>query len=320
MRKPDAAEGDAENPPGAAAPRPEFGERERLEALALIARAVAEDRPDADVTTLTLFDGHDDEVRVEFVPRSRGCQAGVEVAEQLFREHCPNVEIERLAEDGSPLVPRRAFLALAGPAVEILRFERIALNFLQRLSGIATLTAEWVAAIAAEGGTAQLLDTRKTTPGWRALEKYAVRCGGGTNHRLDLGDGVLLKDNHVEILRAAGRGGFAEWVDVLRAAAKGSFVEVEVDSRAEFEAVLGLPVDAILLDNFALEDLRWAVARRNERGREPLLEASGGIRLDTVGNVAATGVDRISVGALTHSAVAVDIGLDVASGGDGRES
>jgi nicotinate-nucleotide pyrophosphorylase (carboxylating) len=194
--------------------------------------------------------------------------------------------------------------------------ERVALNFLQRLSGVATTTREYVNAVA--GTAAEVYDTRKTTPGWRELERYAVRVGGGKNHRRGLYDAVLIKDNHLAVLaKAEGR-------DPITAAARElerirpylgerAFIELEVDNLRQFQVALTLPVDIILLDNMSLRDLRAAVAMRDKAGLKGRvdLEASGGVNLANVRSVAATGVERISVGALTHSAGAVDIALDI---------
>jgi nicotinate-nucleotide pyrophosphorylase (carboxylating) len=190
----------------------------------------------------------------------------------------------------------------------ILSGERTALNFLQRLSGIATLTRRFVAVVA--DLPCKILDTRKTTPGWRLLEKYAVRCGGGNNHRMGLSDAILIKDNH---LAAIGPQPDAVAHAVKRARAKyanGFPVEVEVDDVKQFDVAIASGPDIILLDNMALDQMREAVRRRNELAPGIVLEASGGVSLSTVRAIAETGVDRISVGALTHSAVALDIALD----------
>jgi nicotinate-nucleotide pyrophosphorylase (carboxylating) len=218
----------------------------------------------------------------------------------------PNLVFTPSVEDGAQVGRGTLLAVVAGPLRSILAAERTALNFLQRLSGIATLTRKFVAAAA--GTRAKLLDTRKTTPGWRLLEKYAVRCGGGVNHRVGLYDGILIKDNHL-----AGLGG-----DVRRAVEaarthpgnEGIPVEVEVDTLDQLEVALAVRADIVLLDNMSLDQLRTAVARRDAIAPDVLLEASGGVNLNTVQEIAATGVDRISVGALTHSAVALDIGLD----------
>jgi nicotinate-nucleotide pyrophosphorylase (carboxylating) len=208
--------------------------------------------------------------------------------------------------DGSPVEPGTMLATIEGSLQSVLASERIALNFLQRLSGVATLTRKFVDAVA--GTQAKILDTRKTTPGWRLLEKYAVRCGGGMNHRVGLYGGVLIKDNHL-----AGLGGdLKRAVETARAypGNAGLPVEVEVDTLAQLEIALGVKVDIVLLDNMNLDQLRAAVARRNAVAPTTQLEASGGVNLESVKAIAATGVDRISVGALTHSAQALDIGLD----------
>jgi nicotinate-nucleotide pyrophosphorylase (carboxylating) len=198
---------------------------------------------------------------------------------------------------------------VTGPLRAILAAERTALNFLQRLSGVATLTHKFVAAI--EGFRTQVLDTRKTTPGWRRLEKYAVRAGGGTNHRFGLHDAILIKDNHL-----AGLGGdVRRAVEAARAATGNGRVpvEVEVDTLEQLESALSARADIVLLDNMTLDQLRSAVEHRDSIAPEVKLEASGGVTLTTVRDIAATGVDRISVGAITHSAPALDIGLDFLS-------
>jgi nicotinate-nucleotide pyrophosphorylase (carboxylating) len=240
------------------------------------------------------------------------------VIEQLFRSRAPGVALHPARRDGDGLLAGERLLEIEGAAAAILPLERIALNFLQRLSGIATETRKWFEALRGTG--ARLLDTRKTLPGWRRLEKYAVRAGGGGNHRSSLSDGILLKDNHRAALAGVpgqdrgktGAGGIRDWVAALRRASPGVFLQVEVDGREEYLEALEASPDSILLDNFALDDIAWAVETRNRRPPPgPSLEASGGIRLENVRQVALTGVDRISVGALTHSAPALDIGLDV---------
>jgi len=221
-----------------------------------------------------------------------------------------------LVEEGAR-VDRGAVLASwHGPARGMMAAERVALNFLQRLSGVATTTREYVDAVAGTG--ADIYDTRKTTPGWRELEKYAVRAGGGRNHRMGLYDAVLIKDNHLAVLaRAEGRNPITavarELERVRPHLADQAFIELEVDNLEQFEVALTLSVDIILLDNMSLEDMRAAARMRDEAGlrRQIRLEASGGITLSRVRDVAATGVEMISVGALTHSAGAVDIGLDI---------
>ena len=215
------------------------------------------------------------------------------------------------------LVAGQACLRVTGPMVDILRLERVSLNFLQRLCGVATETRRWADDLAGTG--VALLDTRKTIPGWRLLEKYAVRVGGGENHRGSLSDAFLLKDNHAEALRALGWGGTGDWVRRMRDHAPGLTVEVEVSTREEFLEALEAGADIVLLDNFSLEDIRWAVATRDSSGGSaPLLEASGGIVRSALAEIAATGIERISVGHLTHSARALDLGLDLVRVGEER--
>jgi nicotinate-nucleotide pyrophosphorylase (carboxylating) len=217
--------------------------------------------------------------------------------------------LEVYLPDGSDLMPGDRIATAAGPMRSLLAAERTALNFLQRLSGVATLTRNYVQAVA--GLPCRILDTRKTTPGWRLLEKYAVRCGGGHNHRLGLYDGILIKDNHLAALREKWH---SEW-DALRSALGNSrstqvAVEIEVDNLAQLDEALRCHPQIVLLDNMGPDDMREAVRRRNTIAPEVLLEASGGVNLATVRAIAEAGVDRISVGALTHSAPALDIGLD----------
>lgn len=248
-----------------------------------------------------------------FVARGPGVVAGMPVLVMVMHRFGLGSFYRPEIEDGS-IVGRGATLAtLAGPARSMLAAERTALNFVQRLSGIATLTARFVAEIA--GTRAAILDTRKTTPGWRALEKYAVRCGGGTNHRVGLFDAALVKDNHLAWLRKLGETDpVNRAIERARGAAPGaSFVEIEVDSLDALDrALVGRP-DGILIDNFTLDDMAEAVRRRDRRAPEVWIEASGGVRLETVAAIAQTGVERISVGALTHSAPAMDIALDFES-------
>jgi nicotinate-nucleotide pyrophosphorylase (carboxylating) len=250
-----------------------------------------------------------------FVARAPGTLAGLPVLHMaLFRFGVAST-FETSLKDGD-LMDRGATIGTVyGPVRALLAMERTALNFLQRLSGVATMTARFVKAV--EGTKAVILDTRKTTPGWRALEKYAVRCGGGVNHRIGLHDAVLIKDNHLAFL-ADGGDPIGRAVAAGRAFAtkhRASFVEVEVDVLDQLDRALACGPDIVLLDNFAPADLAEAVRRRNESAPSILLEASGGVNLDTVRAIAASGVDRISVGALTHSAPATDIALDHDAGG-----
>ena len=263
--------------------------------------ALAEDLASGDVTTGALFPAAL-QATATIVAHQPMTVAGVAVAREVFLTVDPALRITKSVTDGSVVKADRQVLTVQGDVRSLLMAERVAVNFLQQLSGIATLTAAFVAAVA--GTKAQILDTRKTTPGWRALEKYAVRAGGGMNHRMDLRSGVLIKDNHL----AAIGGDIAAAVARARAiAAPNTPVEVECDSLAQVEQALAAGADWILLDNMSVEMLRDAVARCHQKATT---EASGGVTLDSVRRIAETGVDRISVGALTHSAPALDLALD----------
>ena len=268
---------------------------------ALVRAALDEDAAFHDVSTLATVRS-DRHVRALLVARRDGVIAGTALAAAAFHVLDPHVAVRVDAPDGTAVRAGDVVLHLNGHARALLSAERVALNYLQRLSGVATLTARFVQAVAGTG--ARILDTRKTTPGWRRLEKYAVACGGGENHRLDLRRAVLIKDNHL----AAIGGDVAVAVERARAiAAPGTFVQVECDTLDQVDAALAAQADSVLLDNMTLDQLRDAVARC--RGRA-ITEASGGVTLDTVRAIAACGVDRISVGALTHSAPALDLALD----------
>jgi nicotinate-nucleotide pyrophosphorylase (carboxylating) len=241
-------------------------------------------------------------MRAAFVARKDGRIAGLACARIALSVLDSKATFEAVLADGDDAAPGVALARIEGDAHAILAAERTALNLMQRLSGIATLTRAFVRAV--EGTGARIVDTRKTTPGLRALEKYAVRCGGGGNHRFGLDDAILIKDNHVAVC-----GGVAAAIERARAHAGWLVkVEVEVDRLDQFDAALAAGPDVILLDNVPLADLREAVTRAAGRAA---LEASGGVSLDSVRAIAETGVDAISVGALTHSAPALDIGLDV---------
>ncbi|RIA55037.1 carboxylating nicotinate-nucleotide diphosphorylase [Dichotomicrobium thermohalophilum] len=271
-----------------------------------VTRALREDLGLAgDITsTATIPATQTSEARI--VVREPGVVAGLPLAQAAVRALDTQVAFAAQVADGDPVETGTELALITGNTRTLLSAERVALNFLGRLSGIATLTAQYVAAVS--GTQARITCTRKTTPGLRALEKYAVRAGGGVNHRFGLFDGVLIKDNHV-----AASGGVGPAVERARAAAGHMVrIEVEVDTLAQLDEALALGVDAILLDNMSLDDLREAVARTGGRA---LLEASGGVSLETVGAIAATGVDLISAGALTHSARCLDVALDFASGG-----
>jgi nicotinate-nucleotide pyrophosphorylase (carboxylating) len=295
------------------APPLTFSAPETEAARWLIDRALDEDLPRGDLTSTGLFGpgrigGEGAWVEAAFVARAEGVLCGLPVVDAVLRRG-GGIECAPAGADGERVTPGQEVLRLAGPAAPVLSLERIALNFLQRLSGIATQTRRFADAI--EGTGAVLLDTRKTAPGWRVLEKYAVRAGGGTNHRASLSDAILLKDNHAVVLRALGRGGIRDWIAALRRTSPGAFLEVEVGGREELLEALDAGADAILLDNFTTPEILWAVETRRARGGSgPLLEASGGMVLGRIREVALTGVDRISVGALTHSAPALDLALD----------
>lgn len=271
---------------------------------AIVAAALAEDRALEDVTTLATVDAN---LRgtARFLAKQDGVLAGMGVALETFRQIDSSIALATLVQEGEAF-PRGTVLAeVSGPVRAILQGERVALNFLQRLSATATLTRAFVAAIA--GTRAVILDTRKTTPGLRDLEKYAVRCGGGTNHRRDLAVMAMIKDNHREALAREGRS-LADGVATIRKRTAGIPVEVEIDSLDQLDAALAADPEWILLDNMATADMAEAVRRTGGRAK---LEASGGVNLDTVRAIAGTGVDAISVGALTHSAKALDISLDL---------
>lgn len=285
---------------------PQFGPAEEENARTLITLAMAEDLKDrGDITSATTIP-EDATGAAVFVSRSAGVVAGLPVVGMIAENL--GVGFSATAKDGDRVAPGAVLGRFDGPMRSILRAERTALNFLQRLSGIATLTSQFVNKIA--GTSAVILDTRKTTPGWRALEKYAVRCGGGRNHRFGLFDAVLIKDNHLAALAKNPDPIGLAVASARRDAPFADFIEVEVDTLEQFDKALASKADIILLDNLGPEALAEAVRRRDVSGSSAKLEASGGITLETVGAKARAGVDRISVGALTHSAKALDIGLD----------
>jgi len=268
---------------------------------ALVRSALDEDAAFHDVSTLSTVVS-DRRVRATLVARQTGVIAGVPLACEAFRLLDKGVSARVEQIDGSMVEAGAVILRLNGHARALLSAERVALNFMQRLSGIASLTARFVAAV--QGTQARILDTRKTTPGWRRLEKYAVLTGGGENHRFDLRSGVLIKDNHL----AAIGGDIALAVQRARGiAAAGTVIQIECDNLAQVQAAIDAGADSVLLDNMSLNDLRHAVAMC---GGRVVTEASGGVMLATVRNIAECGVDRISIGALTHSAPALDLALD----------
>ena len=270
--------------------------------LDLVQRAVAEDLAGGvDVTSVATVP---EDLRgvAAFVPRQAGTVAGTAVAMAVLDHVVDGVQHRIVGRDGVPAVVGQPVLEAEGRVRQLLTAERTALNLLCHLSGVATLTRRWVDAV--EGTGARIRDTRKTTPGLRALEKHAVRAGGGTNHRMSLSDAALVKDNHV-----VAAGGVREAFEAVRQAFPGLAVEVECDTVAQVREVLAAGADLVLLDNMGLDVLRESVAACRERG--VLTEASGGLTLDTARAVAETGVDYLAVGALTHSAPVLDLGVDL---------
>ena len=266
--------------------------------------ALAEDLGGGDATTLATVPANAKSVAL-MNAREPLTVAGIQFAEIAFRELLPKIKIEKLARDGQKVAAGKTLLKISGSSRAILSAERVALNFVQRLSGVATATAQFADAV--RGTKTKILDTRKTTPGWRRFEKFAVKSGGGKNHRIGLFDMVLIKDNHLVALRNEKPNAIA--AAVLRARQKFPKLKVvvEADTLAQVAQAADAGADGILLDNMSIAQLRQAV--KIVRGRAKT-EASGGVNLKTVRAIAATGVDFISVGAITHSARAVDIGLD----------
>ena len=275
--------------------------------------AVEEDLGElGDVTTAAL-ERADEPVVASVVSRTDGVLSGRPVIDVLLLRFSSGLKWNWFCEDGAKIQKGDVICEISGTFSDLLPIERLILNMLGRLSGVASLTARFVAEVA--GCHVLLCDTRKTTPGLRTLEKYAVRCGGGYLHRIGLFDAFLLKDNHVgSIAPGEYEASVREAIRAARNQSELRFVEVEVDSLDQLDAILAMPegtVDIVLLDNMEPARLKEAVARRNEQSPRVLLEASGGITLKTIAAVAATGVDRIAVGALTHSSVQLDFGLDL---------
>jgi nicotinate-nucleotide pyrophosphorylase (carboxylating) len=271
---------------------------------ALIDLALEEDLGRGDVTTTAVLDPRA-QAEAELVARERLVLAGLAVAVAVFERVDRAVACELLAADGDEIAPGGRVAVFRGRAASLLAAERTALNFVQRLSGIATLSRRYHQAVRGTG--LRVTDTRKTTPGFRQLEKEAVRAGGAANHRFDLGSGVLIKDNHLAVA-----GSIAEAVLRARAGAPhGLKIEVEVDSLAQLDAALQAGADIVLLDNFSAADVEEAMQRVRARSPRPLVEVSGGVTLARLPELARAGVDLVSVGALTHSAPAVDLALDV---------
>lgn len=280
--------------------------------IALIETAKREDLgPDGLDATSACFIDADAAGQASFVNREPGTIAGLSVLKTVCKAYGGRVMYELQHSDGDPAEAGATLATITGPMRDILAIERVALNTLTHLSGIATLTARYVAKC--KGTKASIYDTRKTLPGLRGLQKYAVTCGGGKTHRMGLYDAVLIKDNHLAgtpLDQLAAK--LTESATHARSTCPGlKFVMVEVDTLDQFSEVLKAPIDIALLDNMPLSTLTQAVAMRNQHAPAVQLEASGGVNLDTVGNIAKTGVDRISVGALTHSAPSLDIGLDI---------
>ncbi len=272
----------------------------------VVRAALIEDAPWGDLTSSVLIPA-EATATAELVAREPGVFSGGAVFAAAFRLTDAHCLVTVHVPDGTPFAAGAVLAEVTGPARALLQAERIGLNFVQRMSGIATLTARYVAEVT--GTHARIVDTRKTTPGLRALERQAVRDGGGHNHRFSLSDAVMAKDNHLAVLTQNGVGLTEALLGVRAALSHTTHLEVEVDRPDQIEAVLAAGVDTIMLDNFTPELLRAGVAQVNGRAT---VEASGGVSLETVRQIALSGVDVISVGALTHSASALDLGLDVA--------
>ncbi len=284
-----------------------FTPPETIACRRLVELALQEDVGGGDLTSLAVIP-EALEGRAVFVARAPGVLAGLPAATLVFATLDPRLQFEPLLRDGDAVQPGNRLARVAGPMRAILSGERTALNFLQHLGGIATQTRRYVDAVA--GLKCRVLDTRKTLPGWRLLEKYAVRCGGGQNHRVGLFDGVLIKDNHLSAL-GHGKKEIRAAVEAARSLHAAAVpIEIEVDNLAELDEALHCTPDIVLLDNMPPEAMREAVRRRDAVAPQVLLEASGGVTLATVRAIAETGVDRVSVGALTHSAPALDMALD----------
>ncbi|GAA1164461.1 carboxylating nicotinate-nucleotide diphosphorylase [Microbacterium oxydans] len=271
----------------------------------VVGAALEEDAPWGDLTSTTLLPA-EATATADLVAREAGVFSGGEVFAAAFRLTDPSVQVDLHVGDGDEFVAGDVLASVSGAARSVLTAERVALNFTQRMSGIATLTAAYVAAV--DGTETRIADTRKTTPGLRAFERHAVESGGGRNHRHSLSDAVMAKDNHLAVLKRSGLDLAAALRAALSRLPHTTHVVVEVDRLDQIDAVLDGGADTVLLDNFSLDDLERGVALIGGRA---IVEASGGVTLDTVGEIARTGVDVISVGALTHSARALDLGLDL---------
>jgi nicotinate-nucleotide pyrophosphorylase (carboxylating) len=278
---------------------------DRLRIDEIVDLAIAEDLEKGDITTDGLIHCHRQGTGL-IIAKSAGILAGTGAAKRVFRRVDPKLKVELLLKDGARLEAGSKIASVSGSIASILKAERIALNFLQRLSGIASETNRYVERV--EGLPVRIMDTRKTTPGLRSLEKYAVRVGGGHNHRMSLGDGILIKDNHLAALRSQGLNIKQIVARARQKAPRGLLVEIEAATVSEALEAAEAGADMVMLDNMNLDDMRKAVKAIHGRA---LIEASGGIRLDNVHAVAETGVDFISTGALTHSVKASDINLEL---------
>jgi nicotinate-nucleotide pyrophosphorylase (carboxylating) len=292
---------------------------ERLEddCRQIVRLAVREDLDRVYDWTTVALSAPDARGRVAVVTRQPGMIAGLRAARVALDEMEIPASWEPAVEDGQSVEAGQIVAEIAGNVRDLLTTERLLLNLIGRLSGVATLTGRYVAAV--RGTTARVYDTRKTTPGWRRLEKYAVRCGGGCNHRTGLFDAVLIKDNHLALSHLTPEAAVRkarEFLDGMLSQEETGrmIIEVEVDTLQQLESVLPERPDIVLLDNMSLDQLRTAVQRRNAAASSVELEASGGVNLESILDIAETGVDRISVGALTHSAVSLDVGLDWCEG------
>jgi len=278
----------------------------------LIKMAIEEDLGDGDITT-QLFYGAGEIGKANIVSREEIVVSGMPIVDEILKQYDVKLKLRVVVEDGQSAHVGSRLATIEGPLRPMLSAERVVLNFLQRLSGIASTTSKYVRAIM--GTKAKIYDTRKTMPGWRLLEKYAVRCGGGHNHRLGLYDGILIKDNHLAQLGVNFQRKLQRIIPEARTKKEIKFIAVEVDHvDHQLNHVLKIPgIDIVLLDNMGQWQLKHAVQMRDEmcgKNKKPLLEASGNITLDSVSAIAQCGVDRIAIGAITHSARAVDIGLD----------
>ena len=303
-----------------------FSKQTEADALKLIELALVEDVGSADMDkgvdcTTDAVVPKAAPAKAAFVARDAGIVCGVEVAKLALAKFAPGIDLEVEVADGTAVKPQQTIAVMSGSAHDILTMERTCLNFMCRLSGISTLTKQFVDR--AESPSTDILDTRKTTPGWRRLEKYAVACGGGSNHRMGLYDAIMIKDNHLAFFKSQvtdvkntipeSIAIAKKWIDDRADSlpnGKQTILQLEVDTLDQLAVALGTECDIILLDNMTCDQLSEAVDMRDERAPKILLEASGGVNIDTINGIAATGVDRISIGALTHSAPNFDIGLD----------